>query len=192
MITMVNRLARTIHRRMRTMWALVNARRTSLRRLAREPVHRVLIVCYGNIYRSAFVGEFLRRELGGSIEIRSAGFHPVTGRPSPDKHIRMCAPLGVDLSSHRSAIVQRSDIEWADTIILMDRHNWAALDALGLDSSKCVWLGALEGQGREIKDPYNLSDEAAQRVIEQMHRATQALVKTLRDNSLTKGVHAPS
>jgi protein-tyrosine-phosphatase len=178
---MVRRLVQAIRRRIRTHWALANARRTSRQRLDRGQVRRLLVVCYGNIYRSAFVGEFLRRQLDASIEVRSTGFHPVAGRPAPAAHVKMCQALGVELSTHRSAIIQAEDLAWADTIVLMDRHNWDALDAMGANPEKLVWLGSLLPGDIEIADPYGMGDDDARRIVIRMHEAAQTMLSALRD-----------
>jgi protein-tyrosine-phosphatase len=142
-------------------------------------MQRLLIICYGNIYRSAFVGEYLRSRLNGRVEVRSAGFHKVEGRASPDSHVKMSAELGVDLTAHRSRLVSKSDTEWADTIVLMDRHNWTSLDTLGVDPEKCVWLGTLAPGPVEIVDPYKMTDHAARAVIKRLHQGAQALAQVL-------------
>jgi protein-tyrosine phosphatase len=175
-LSIIKRAGRAVLRRASASVALLNARRNSHRRLARGEIRRILVVCYGNIYRSAFVGEILRTALRGRIEVRSAGFHPVAERCSPEAHVRMCAGLNVDLSTHRSSVISAEDVEWADTIILMDRHNWTALRALGAPQDKLVWLGALIPGPVEIRDPYGMNEAAARDVVGRLHGATQMLL----------------
>ena len=143
-------------------------------------MRRVLVVCYGNIYRSPFVGESLRRQLGAQIEVRTAGFHSVSGRPSPERHVQMCHRLSVSLDSHRSNVITPGDLEWADTIVFMDRHNWHALVTMGADPSKLVWLGALFEGPIEIADPYNMDAPAAERLLAHLQAATGAFAERIR------------
>jgi protein-tyrosine-phosphatase len=138
----------------------------------------VLVVCYGNIYRSAFVGELLKARTA-AVEVRSAGFHPIAGRPSPDRHVQQCREFGVGLEQHRSAVIQRSDVAWADLIVLMDRHNWAALRDLGADEEKLIWLGSLLPGPVEIPDPYTRSDAEARRIVSRLRDAAEVLAATL-------------
>ena len=119
---------------------MATARRRARARLARGGMRRLLIICYGNIYRSAFVARIPAPRFDQRLEVRSGGFHKVEGRASPDAHVKMSAEFGVDLTAHRSRRVSTEDVEWADTVVLMDRHNWASLDSLGVDPGKCVWL----------------------------------------------------
>ena len=92
----------------------------------------------------------------------------------------MCKRYGVSLDVHRSSIVGADDLSWADLIVLMDRHNWAALDELGADSRKLVWLGALTQGPLEVPDPYALEDGEAERVIVRMRDATERLASKIR------------
>jgi protein-tyrosine phosphatase len=173
---MLGRIAASLRRRWRASRALATARRDSESRLGKRPLKRILVICYGNIYRSAFVGVWLRDRLGDRAEIRSAGFHKVIGRSSPERHVEMSRALGVDLTQHRSALVTVEDLQWADTILLMDRHNWDALVSLGADHDKLIWLGALGPAELEIPDPYRLDDAEAQRVLRVMDESARALL----------------
>ncbi len=181
---MIARFASRAHRalrtRIRSTWARLRARRTTQQRLDRGSIRRVLVICYGNIYRSAFVGQYLMDNLRDSVEVRSAGFHQVVGRPSPTGHVAMSRQFGVDLSGHHSALVGLGDLEWADAIVLMDRHNWAALDDLGADPAKLVWLGALLPDNLEIADPYSMDPDAARAIVTRLHNAATALAEKLR------------
>ena len=84
----VSRLAVAVWWRAKRMAAAASARRCSLARLRDGPIRRVLVVCHGNIYRSAFVGQYLMQHLPESGE-RSFGWVPSgcwqtgTGAPHP-------------------------------------------------------------------------------------------------------------
>lgn len=167
-------------RRFAAMRAVSRARVDSHRRLAAAPIERILVICYGNIYRSAFLGRYLNDALQGVVEVRSAGFHPVGERPCPERHVAASARLGVDLQAHRSAVLQKSDLEWADTIVLMDRHNWDALQKAGADSRKYLWAGALAEGPIEVVDPYELTDDSAAAITQRLQQCGRALVDALR------------
>lgn len=169
-----------VRRRLAASRAVRRARSDTQARLAAAPVKRVLVICYGNIYRSAFLGRYLSDALQGVAEVRSAGFHPVTGRSCPERHVAAAASLGVNLREHRSALLQQEDLEWADTILLMDRHNWAALQEAGADARKYVWTGALSEGPVEVVDPYQLTDESAAAVTERLLRCGRGLTQIVR------------
>ena len=168
-----------ISSRIRSRLAMRRARAETLRNLSARAVERVLVVCHGNIYRSPFVAELLRRSPLALKQVGSVGFHPRGDRQSPARHQAMCADFGVSLQNHRSAVVSATDLQWADIIILMDRYNWVRLVRLGADSSKLVWIGALTDGPVEIPDPYHLGDEEARRVLGRLKAGTETLIRML-------------
>ncbi len=177
---MISRIYKALRRRLRARKALTEAREVSRRRIQQGGVRRVLVVCYGNIYRSPFCGASLRSLLPADIEVRTSGFHRVVDRPSPPRHVTMSQSRNIDLSSHRSSKITPEDLKWADIVVLMDRHNWDALDQIGADHSKLVWLGAFGSGDIEVPDPYELDDAHAQRVLDQMEQASRELADSIR------------
>jgi protein-tyrosine-phosphatase len=176
---MLGRILRAIRLQLAVRRAMSSARADSLRAVASGPVRRVLVLCYGNIYRSPFAAEALRAAVP-TLEVRSAGFHRKEGRPSPEAHVRMSGAAGVDLSAHRSRAVTPEDMAWADLIVFMDRHNWAKLLERQAPAGKLVWLGALAPGDVEIPDPYGKSDAEAQVVVQRLKACTAALADSLR------------
>jgi len=176
----VRRLAVAIFWRGRAWYELLVARTESLRRLGAVPARRVLVICHGNIYRSAFVEHYLRSLVGSEIEIRSGGFHPVGGRSSPDRHVEYSRSYGVDLSNHRSSTLRTEDLEWADLLVLMDRKNWVRLTQMGADPEKLIWLGALAPGSVEIQDPYEMDDAALCALIKKLQVRTRQLATLLK------------
>lgn len=172
---MLQRAFKTLWGRIHVHLALMTARSTSLKNLV-KPIRTVLVVCYGNIYRSAFLGAYLADRSTGRFEVRSSGLHKKVDRPSPERHIAMSRAAGVDLSRHRSSRLTSVDVDWADIIVVMDRHNWHALWALRTPKQKIVWAGALTKGDVEIPDPYQMSDEAAMATIGRLREAGDALL----------------
>jgi protein-tyrosine phosphatase len=175
-----SRGAGALRRRVRAWRAVRVARESTQARFAGAQVRRVLVVCYGNIYRSPLFGEILRAEAGDVIEVRSAGFHPKTGRASPPPYVEMCARRGFALAPHRSAAVTPDDLRWADTIVLMDRHNWGALEGAGADPAKLVWAGALSEGTVEIEDPYGRPAPEVDRIIGQLESSARRFIERVR------------
>jgi protein-tyrosine phosphatase len=176
------RLWRALTLRWRHRRALAGARAATARRLAAGPMRRVLVICYGNICRSAFVHVYLReRHADANLELRSAGFHAREGRETPAGHRALIREAcGVDMSAHRSVRVSEADLAWADTIVLMDRANWEHLRQAGAAPEKLVWLGALDDGPLEIEDPYSLPEPAARSVFLRLSRCATRLVERAR------------
>lgn len=179
----VSRLAVAVWWRARRMVATATARRGSVARLRDGPIRRVLVVCHGNIYRSAFVGQYLMQHLPEVVSVRSCGFYPAAGRPAPARQVLYSLRYGVDLAGHRSAVIDTSDVEWADTIVLMDSRNWQALMNLGAPRDRLVWLGVLDGAGVEVPDPDRLSDDEAAAVVDRLHGCAGLLVRSILEAS---------
>lgn len=92
-----------------------------------------LILCHGNINRSPFAAALARDYQAKSPA--SAGFYPVAGRCPPELTIVRAAEYGVDLSTHRSAIVEPRQLEGAPAIFVFDLVNLAPI--------ACRWPRAL-------------------------------------------------
>lgn len=165
-------------------WAVRRARADTGARMQHLAFKRLLVLCHGNIYRSPLVASCLNEALSDSsgAEIRSAGFHPEGGRLPREEFIQEVRDLvGVDLSGHRSRVVDISDVRWADSIIIMDRHNWhrlAKLDPLCL--AKVVWLGVFAQTGpAEIVDPYGLPPPEVRQVIDKLVTAAKGFISEI-------------
>ncbi len=141
---------------------------------------RLLILCYGNIYRSPFVEHYLRSRLAGTdkdIEIKSAGFHHKENRESPEDYQSIVANSGVDLSPHRSVVVNQALLDWADKVIIMEGMQYKS--TLLMDASlsdKLIWLGAFDSNNPvEIPDPYGKSQSEVVAIVDRMKNACDNL-----------------
>jgi low molecular weight protein-tyrosine phosphatase len=132
-----------------------------------------LILCYGNINRSAFAAGFAGAH--GRASARSAGFYPRDGRRSPATTIACAARYGVDLTAHRSTRITRPELAGAQAIFVFDLENVArvaALDPLALPRTHL--LGALDDDPRVlISDPHNRGLEVLERTVARIARAIE-------------------
>lgn len=159
---------------------LKNAKKNTESLIAAKIPKNLLILCYGNIYRSPFVANYLEKKLVNSgINICSAGTYPKTGRRSPEKHIQMSKNFGVDLADHCSTVVDKKLLDWADWIVIMDRRNWDELEVYGESvRNKLIWLGALDAKdGVEIHDPYGKSEAETESILKQLQLCSDELAK---------------
>jgi protein-tyrosine-phosphatase len=160
-------------------WRARTASRARLRKAAY--CSRILVLCEGNICRSAFVQARLRAAEGFTSAVRSAGFLSAEGRSSPPDFQKLASTRGVDLSAHRSRRVTQEDLDWAELILIMDAANFESLEGMDRRSvAKTIWLGALDtGDAIEIRDPYGLTAEECDRVLDRLDRCVTAFLDLL-------------
>lgn len=138
---------------------------------------KVLIVCHGNINRSAAGEIILKTMLPVGWEVRSAGLKTKDGRITAKKMRDALTELGFSETSIRSTMMTSHHAEWADTIMYMDDGNERLLNASFLEhSSKFLHLGSLIGVNK-IPDPnYAKTNELHKQVIDMLQRALMTFV----------------
>ncbi|VAW73220.1 hypothetical protein MNBD_GAMMA15-635 [hydrothermal vent metagenome] len=179
---MLLRICKALLLRLRHARILLFARRISLKRLDGIRHGNILVLCYGNIYRSPFVEQRFRVHLDERWMLRSAGFHKKTGRPCDPDYIPIAARYGGELTNHRSRCVNHEDIEWADLIIIMDRKNYDQLEFSYPDAlDKVVWVAAaLDVRIPEVEDPYGKPQEQIEKLVRRMDDSVAAISALLK------------
>ncbi|MEW8255197.1 MAG: hypothetical protein AB2747_12640 [Candidatus Thiodiazotropha taylori] len=179
------RIIRSIKRRIRHQKLLRVVREKSQAAInSAQNIDHILVLCYGNIYRSPLVEYLLRKSLSDTdIEIRSAGFHDKTGRSCVEEYQKLLAERGYDLTAHRSSRISQDDIEWADLIVIMDRKNWDLLSSMAPSAlNKTIWIGAFSPNlSVEVIDPYNQGNQKTRQVISQLEQCVVDITAKLVD-----------
>jgi protein-tyrosine-phosphatase len=145
------------------------ARRRRLERVMTVGPARLIIVCHGNIMRSAFAVAYLRQLAPDrAVRIVGAGTHASRDRPAQDSALLVAREFGVSLDSHRSVPFETVTIGAGDVIVCMDRANEANVIARYPQHKAWVFLIGDRVSGvmiedraeRFIVDPYNRGDDA--------------------------------
>jgi protein-tyrosine-phosphatase/predicted ATP-grasp superfamily ATP-dependent carboligase len=159
-----------------------NARRLRLLRgLARRSqtaapdLSNVLFVCYGNICRSAFAGAYWNQN-ASLPAARSVGFHVQGNRRTPPRISRLAKQFGVDLTGHRSSVVDSGAVEGATAIFVMDGQNTEDLLKAFPQAAPKTWLLGSFGGVRAISDPYLLPETEASASLRQVKQSIDVLV----------------
>jgi len=128
----------------------------------RDPYH-ILVVCTGNICRSAMGEVILREELEkiapGRFVVRSAGTHVYFhGAPAERSAVQAVRELGLDLSAHRTRQMDASLADWADLILGMEDWHCRQIErsfpaARGKTFSFGGYARGRAG-GADVDDPY--------------------------------------
>ena len=182
MLDWPGRILAALLRRIRHAGALSSARSSSKRNISGVTAGNILVLCYGNIYRSPFIERRLAQLLDpGRWKLKSAGFYPKTGRPCVSEFVSMAKDFGVSLIDHRSSTVSLDEIEWADLIVIMDRKNRDQLLSMSPGAhDKIVWVACCLDDGLpEVIDPYNMPADATEEIIRRLDRSAVAIAKQL-------------
>lgn len=156
-------------------------RRRALRSLAALSPRSVLVVCHGNVCRSPYLAAILRRDMGASVVVESAGFVG-PGREVPAHAALVAGRRGIDLSAHRSQTISPK-LLGADLIIVMDPRQRSAIDHLVVRArGSIVLLGDLDPERateRTVLDPWNKGEDAFEASYARIDRCARVLVEAL-------------
>lgn len=150
----------------------------------------ILVLCHGNVNRSALCAALLKKEVSGKHTVKSAGFLE-GGRRAAAKMRDAAKEFDVDLEEHRSTTVTKSLVKWADLIIDMDAGNRKRFVELFSNPKSPDYVkGAInkvQGLGHYINLPRIADPNYMKRgssefyfVVRQIHAATQNLAKTIK------------
>ncbi|MES9987216.1 MAG: hypothetical protein ABW077_04825 [Candidatus Thiodiazotropha endolucinida] len=179
------RIINSIIRRAQHIIILMRARKKSRESISKREGNNILVLCYGNIYRSP-LAEYLLKKLCSSetYNIMSAGFHKKENRTCEPEYLQILEEYGYDLYEHRSKTVKPSDLKWADIILIMDRYNLDMLKKMDGDCiSKTMWIGAFsKRKSVEVQDPYDKGYDFTRDVISDIELCTKDISLELSSN----------
>ncbi|WP_369162562.1 hypothetical protein [Candidatus Thiodiazotropha sp. LNASS1] len=179
------RIINSIIRRAQHIIILMRARKKSRESISNREGNNILVLCYGNIYRSP-LAEYLLKIFCSSetFNIMSAGFHKKENRTCEPEYLQILEEYGYDLYEHRSKIVRPSDIKWADIILIMDRYNFDMLKKMDRDCiSKTMWIGAFsKRKSVEVQDPYDKGYDFTKDVISDIEMCIRDICLELSSN----------
>lgn len=174
---LARRAMRVASGRARSGWCSVPPARTLQTRKVRQALRNsrsVLFVCKGNICRSPFAEHYARRHLPGGARFASTGYYPVPERRCPPAAVEAAADLGVDLSGHRSSVIEAPLAREHDLVLTFDEENRRTLlDRYPWLRGKVFHVGLLAADGPvTIADPFGGT-------VEDMRAAYRAIARAL-------------
>jgi protein-tyrosine-phosphatase/predicted ATP-grasp superfamily ATP-dependent carboligase len=118
--------------------------------------NNILFVCMGNICRSPFAQYYAQTFLPTTVEVFSCGYDTYDGRYSPHEAIATAKKFGIDLTNHRSKVINKNLVENAQAIFVFDEKTRNIVLSRYPSSKKKVHrLGLLTGKKYPIiADPY--------------------------------------
>jgi protein-tyrosine phosphatase len=160
-------------------------RKLAFERLQRtSPPASILFVCHGNIYRSPFAAysfaAAVPAPLRTSLRVASAGFVG-PDRPSPPDAQLAAQRRGLDMSQHRSRLVNGAMINDWDLVVVMESSQASELASrFGFPADRILVLGDLDRekiQRRNIADPWY----SPETVLEPSYVRVERCVRVLAD-----------
>jgi protein-tyrosine-phosphatase len=143
---------------------------------------RILIVCHGNIIRSAFAARIVAEAVAdGPVVIRSAGLEAVPGGPAHPIAIATAGERAVDLTQHAASRIAQHSVEAADVILVMDVGQLVTMrQRFPHARSRTFLLTCLAPEGPlEIRDPVHGDASQFHACFDDIARAVRPIVRTL-------------
>lgn len=150
---------------------------------ALKSARSILIVCHGNIIRSAFAARLVTQVLGDDrrISISSGGLEAVPGTPPHPTAVFSANGLCVDLRDHTAGPVTPDSVANADVIFVMEiPHLLVMRKRFPEARAKTFLLTCLApGTPLEIRDPVEGDESLFQTCFEHIVRAVRPIVRIL-------------
>jgi protein-tyrosine phosphatase len=149
---------------------------------------RMLVtVCHGNILRSAYAEALLKQPEVAvrvpGLRVSSAGLHTVAGTPADPRGVEVAREHGLDLTRHRSTLLDAQLVANADLLLVMDHVNAAEVVSRHPDAAdKVVLLGSFDPARRDdavIPDPYSGDLRMVRASYSRVFAAVAGLVESL-------------
>ena len=119
-------------------------------------MQRILFVCTGNTCRSPMAEAILKNKQMDEIEVRSAGIYAANGSEASTHAKKVLEDNGI-AHNHRSSLLTRDEVDWADLILTMtSSHKMAILQQYPEVGTKVFTLKEYSGESfnPDVVDPY--------------------------------------
>ena len=150
---------------------------------AARSARNVLVVCHGNIIRSAFAERLIRRALGSGspTTISSAGLYALPGNPAHQNAVLTAMPRSIDLRGHAASPLTRERVAASDLILVMDVWQVVELVRRFPDArEKTVLFTCLAPKlPLEVEDPVNGDRPVFEACFDHIARAAGPLVHAM-------------
>lgn len=139
----------------------------------------ILVVCTANICRSpvaeAILCHHLEKRGLSRWTVSSAGTWAQNGRRAAHNSIHLMAERGIDITDHRSRLIEERHLQEADLILCME---WGHVEALRSEfpayGDKVNLISKMVGEDYSINDPYGGPLEAYQSMVVELTRIIEA------------------
>ena len=161
------------HLRARVLYAFGSYR--SAENIVWGAIARLVFVCHGNICRSPYASE-RARSLG--INSVSFGLNASGGMHADESASRNALLRGIDLTIHRSSLLQASLLARGDLVVVFEPWHLSRVRQRSIAGLAGITLLGIWAQPTQphVHDPYGRSDRYFQRCFSTIDRNVQGLV----------------
>ncbi len=147
-------------------------------------MRKILFVCSGNTCRSPLAEGIARKILSDRIripiDVSSAGASAFEGMPAAQHAASVAAQHGIDLSRHRSRLLNRQTVRDADLIVTMGSKHRKTVGVIDPDAlSYTVHITEFCNEFGDVPDPIGGDREEYERVYDLIERCIEAMAERL-------------
>jgi glycosyltransferase involved in cell wall biosynthesis/protein-tyrosine-phosphatase len=157
---------------------------------ALRSARRILMVCHGNIIRSAFAARLVAEALGDreTVRISSGGLAAVAGKPAHPTAIQLATARSVDLSRHAASPVAQETVAESDVIFVMDIPQLVTMRQRFPEArSKTFLLTCLAADAPlEIRDPVDGDESRFEACFDHISSAASPIVGAIRGTTIPR------
>lgn len=152
----------------------------------------LLIVCHGNIIRSAFATRLVTDAVGGrgSLSVASAGLEAIPGDAAHPIAASIATRLGTDLGHHVAARIEPQGVAKADVIFVMEIGHLVTMRKRFPNARSRTFLLTCLAPDRplEIRDPYDRDEAVFEACFGDITRAVHPIIRMLSDAGLRSDI----
>ena len=150
-----------------------------------EKVRRILVVCSGNTARSPageYLGKYYAKKYNVDLKFDSCGFFNAFSYMQPESR-EYLSSKGIDHSDFSPKTINKKLLQENDLIITMERYHIEQIKSNFYDieeiDSKVFTLKEFNGGKGDIIDPYYTNKETYMRVMKELDKNIDKLVKKI-------------